>query len=238
VYTPLLIALQLLTRLPVGLPGPPSAQESGRSLLYYPVVGLLIGGLLWGLGHLLQSSPPELAAALILLVWVMLTGALHLDGLADCADAWLGGHGDRERTLAILKDPASGPAGVVALTLLLLLKWSALLALFDTGVWLLWAALAGRLGLVWLFLTTPYVRVGGLGAQLVAALPRRAAWVVAWAGLVVLLVGAGPGVVLACALMFYLLRHLLLQRLGGTTGDGAGALVELLEAAVLVAAAL
>ncbi|HCJ29476.1 MAG TPA: adenosylcobinamide-GDP ribazoletransferase, partial [Pseudomonas sp.] len=98
---PLLIALQFLTCLPVRLDGKPEPRAIGVSLLYYPVVGLLMGGMLVVLGMALHDTAPALRAALVLAAWVAITGALHLDGLADSADAWLGGFGDRERTLAI-----------------------------------------------------------------------------------------------------------------------------------------
>lgn len=103
---PFWIALQFLSSLPVRLPGMPAAEQMGRSLLFYPVVGLLFGVLLWAFDSLLAASPLLLHAALLLTLWVLLSGALHLDGLADSADAWLGGFGDRERTLTIMKDPA------------------------------------------------------------------------------------------------------------------------------------
>ncbi|HBM07500.1 MAG TPA: adenosylcobinamide-GDP ribazoletransferase, partial [Pseudomonas sp.] len=117
---PFLIALQFLTCLPVRLRGMPEPQQIGRSLLYYPLVGLLLGGMLCLLGVALGNAAPPLKAALLLAAWVWLTGALHLDGLADSADAWLGGFGDRERTLAIMKDPCSGPVAVAVLVLVLL----------------------------------------------------------------------------------------------------------------------
>lgn len=123
---PFWIALQFLSSLPVSLPGMPAPREVGRSLLYYPLVGLLFGLLLWLASHLLQGTPSPLHAALLLTLWVLLSGALHLDGLADSADAWLGGFGDRERTLRIMKDPRSGPIAVVTLVLVLLLKFCAL----------------------------------------------------------------------------------------------------------------
>lgn len=126
---PLLIALQFLTSLPIRLPAMPEPEQQGRSLLYYPLVGLLLGALLCLAAFVLDGAPALLQAALLLTLWVALTGALHLDGLADSADAWLGGFGDRERTLQIMKDPRSGPVAVVVLVLLLLLKFSALLAL-------------------------------------------------------------------------------------------------------------
>ena len=115
------IALQFLSSLPVRLPGMPEPRQVGRSLLCYPLVGLLFGLLLWLANHLLYGAPTALHAAMLLTLWVLLSGALHLDGLADSADAWLGGFGDRERTLQIMKDPRSGPIAVVTLGLVLLL---------------------------------------------------------------------------------------------------------------------
>ena len=165
---PLLIALQFLTRLPVRLPGMPEPAEVGRSLLWYPLVGLLIGGLLLALHLLLGSTAALLQAAIVLACWVGLSGGLHLDGLADSADAWVGGYGDRERTLAIMKDPRSGPIAVVVLVLVLLLKFVALVVLLERGAWaaLLLAPWLGRALLPLLLMSTPYVRPGGLGALL------------------------------------------------------------------------
>ncbi|MEN5034334.1 adenosylcobinamide-GDP ribazoletransferase [Pseudomonas sp. TWI929] len=236
---PLLIALQFLSRLPVSLPGMPAPREVGRSLLCYPLVGLLFGLLLWLASHLLQGTPAPLHAALLLTLWVLLSGALHLDGLADSADAWLGGFGDRERTLLIMKDPRSGPIAVVTLVLVLLLKFCALWVLVERGIGaqLLLAPVIGRAAMLGLFLGTPYVRPGGLGQALAQHLPRRAAgWVLLGCALFCLFLG-GWIVVLALA-VFAWLRHLMCRRLGGTTGDTAGAMLELLELVVVLGLAL
>ena len=239
---PFLIALQFLSSLPLQLPRMPSPAEQGRSLLCYPLVGLLFGLLLLAGAWLLEGAPPVLAAALLLALWVALSGALHLDGLADSADAWLGGLGDRERTLAIMKDPRSGPMAVVVLVLLLLLKFAALLALLEAGHWLalLLVPVLARASLLWLFLTTPYVRAGGLGAAMAAHLPRDAGWrVLLLSGAACLLAGWSGVLAVAGALGVHLLvRRQLLRRLGGTTGDTAGALLELSECALLVLLAL
>lgn len=239
---PLLIALQFLTRLPVRLPGLPTAQENGRSLLWYPFVGLLIGGLLL-LGFAVTSGVAvSLQAALLLAVWVWLSGGLHLDGLADTADAWVGGYGDRERTLAIMKDPACGPIGVISLVLLLLLKWAALMALLEAGQWLvlLLAPWLGRWVLPLLLFTTPYVRPGGMGQVLSEHMPRSSLpALLAVHALAMLLCGWAGLIGLVVALLVWgVVRHYLQQRLGGTTGDTAGALVELVEAGVLLGWAL
>ncbi|RAI71058.1 adenosylcobinamide-GDP ribazoletransferase [Pseudomonas fluorescens] len=240
---PFWIALQFLGSLPIRLPGMPEPRELGRSLLFYPLVGLLFGAILWAVNGLLLGAPTLLHAALLLSVWVLLSGGLHLDGLADSADAWLGGFGDRERTLTIMKDPRSGPIAVVTLVLVLLLKFSALLALIEQAhsLALIIVPLIGRSALLGLFLTTPYVRAGGLGQALADHLPRSAGkQVLAVSALAcVLIAGFSGALALVLAVLgFVWLRQVMLRRLGGTTGDTAGAMLELLEVAVLVGLAL
>jgi len=241
-----LIAARFLTRWPLPDPGPCGDEDNGLSVAFYPLVGLTIGGLLCGLAVLLPvayPAQPDLAAALLLVGWVWVTGGLHLDGLADTADAWIGGMGDRERTLRIMKDPNSGPFGVTALVLVLLCKWEAIASLLGGSgsavpILLCIPVLARALLLV-LFLTTPYVRPGGLGARLGTHLRRRATWLAlvlalgvsasVLGGLVLPLLSAG-------ILLFVLWRRFLMRRLQGFTGDTAGALVELGETLMLVAA--
>jgi adenosylcobinamide-GDP ribazoletransferase len=240
---PLLIALQFLTRLPIRLAGMPAPEELGRSLLWYPLVGLLLGATLLAMHWLLGNSAVPLQAACLLAMWVAASGGLHLDGLADTADAWVGGLGDRERTLTIMKDPRSGPIAVVVLVLVLLLKFVALWVLLaQDAEWaaLLLAPVLGRSALLALFMTTPYVRAGGLGQALATHLPRPAArgvlLAVAVAALCLGLVGLSA-LLVSVALFFYV-RRCLRERLGGFTGDTAGALLELVECAVMLALAL
>ncbi|WP_323148259.1 adenosylcobinamide-GDP ribazoletransferase [Pseudomonas oryzihabitans] len=235
-----LIAVQFLTRLPVRLPGMPAPEAIGRSVLWYPAIGLLIGAVLSLIAWVGAGGGVFLQAALVLAAWVMVTGGLHLDGLADTLDAWVGGYGDRERTLAIMKDPACGPMGVLALLLTLLLKWSALVVLLPDSLACLWLApLAGRLALPWLLLTTAYVRPGGLGDMLSRHLPRKLlnrVLLLGAAGLALL--PQGFVALLVTAGIALLARRALRKRLGGTTGDTAGALLEITETGVLVALAL
>lgn len=239
-FYPFLIALQFLTRFPVRVMQTTDKRLIGRSLLYYPLVGLILGFALAALNWALDSAPALLRAALLLAAWAMLTGALHLDGLADSADAWIGGLGNRQRTLAIMKDPYCGPAGVVALVLVLLIKFTALHGLGPNG-WLtiVMVPVLARSAVVLLFLTTPYVRPGGLGAALAANLPRMsgATVVVAtWAAVAIIAGMKGLWLVLAVCSAYLLLRHVMIKRLGGTTGDTAGTLVEVAETVALVAA--
>lgn len=144
--------------------------------------------------------------------------------------------------MAIMKDPRSGPAAVSTVTLTLLLKFAALAALVKTGVWpvLLLAPVLGRSVLVMLLLTTPYVRPGGMGSAIVEYLPRAAAvLVLLMVAAFGLLAGKVGVLALAVAVVtWFVLRWMMMRRLGGMTGDTLGAAVELTEVAVLVVLAL
>lgn len=234
------VAIAFLTRLPV--PTPPFDDKAAQavSVAWYPLVGALIGAWLCALAWALQGAPPMLSAALIVTAWVVLTGALHLDGLADSADAWIGGLGNRERTLEIMKDPRSGPAGVVALILVLLLKFAALASLGAVSYApLLLAPMLARAGLTALFIAMPYARQEGLGRALMQAPRRACSWALGAAVTLSLCFGQrGVLAAAAAALVWFAWRRACLKRLGGFTGDTAGALAEMLEAAVLVAVAV
>ena len=237
--THLFLAISFLTRLPVPELSKLEARDFARAALYYPLVGLLIGGLLCLPVLLLPQAAPLLLAAILTVLWAALTGGLHLDGLADSADAWLGGFGDAEKTQRILKDPLVGAAAVIAVVGVLLLKFAALTVLLEHQQWplILFAPVIGRSLILLLFLTTPYVRVGGLASAVTQYLPRTAAWWISVGGLLLgfALSGAALGLTL---LGFWLLRRLMLQRLQGCTGDTAGASVEIGEMCWLVGAAL
>ncbi|MCV6589114.1 MAG: adenosylcobinamide-GDP ribazoletransferase [Marinobacterium sp.] len=234
-----LVALQFLSQIPVNFRHWPSEREVGWSVCFYPLVGLCCGGLLWSGAYLLSGAPVMVTAVLLLLVWVWFSGALHLDGLADSADAWLGGRGDRQRTLAIMKDPTAGPLAVVVLVLVLLLKAVLIAALLQQALYwpLLLAPVVGRMVPPLLLLTTPYVRPQGLGQMLVDQLPRlQLGWILA--GWALFLLAFSPWAValtlIGLLLLHRLLRRLMLVRLGGATGDTLGAALELQETAWLL----
>ncbi len=234
-------ALQLLTRLPVHA-GRITDADPARSLYWYPVVGVLIGASL----HALASWPTAAhgtLAALVLLAWVAITGALHLDGLADSADAWLGGYGDRTRSLEIMRDPRIGAAGACAVALILIGKFAALVALVEhERTWILLGVCAlARCAVPLLYGTTEYVRPGGLGEALARASTGALAWkVVTPCVLAVTLLSGVDGLVSAgaMAVLFLACRHLMCRRLGGATGDTTGATIEVLETGALMAVAL
>ncbi len=231
------LALQFLTRLPTPQYAEVTPQTVGRSLLFHPLVGLIIGALLLAAAQLVTIISPLMTAALVLALWLLLSGALHIDGLADMADAWVGGQGDRERTLEIMKDPYCGPMGVSAVAALLLLKFAALIEVINGApLLLLLAPVIGRCASVVLMLTTPYCRQTGLASDMVRHMPRYALWLqllLIGAGLIFLLQWLAVGIFGIVLLLFMIFRYALLQRLQGFTGDTAGALIEMIEVVIL-----
>jgi len=214
------------------------------ALPWFPVVGLLLGLLLFGAARLGQWAThdrwPEASALVVLVVSCLLTRGLHLDGLADWADGFWGST-DREKTLAIMKDSAVGSFGAIALICVLLAKWLCVTRLIagDGCVWIAAACVVSRTAQVGLAALYPYARAeGGTAAPYVAESgTRHAAWAVAvavvilfslfrlhWAGLVALV----PAWVVA-----RLFGHSCRKRIGGITGDLIGAGSELAETAVL-----
>ncbi len=234
------LALQFLTRVPVTVAFTATDKQLGQSVLYFPLVGLMMGAVLTAIAVGMNTLPVTLQAAILLSVWVIITGGLHLDGLADSADAWVGAPGDRQKTLAIMKDPAAGPVAVIILILVLLLKWNALLQILSTHNFqpLLISPLLGRTALLLLMLSTPYVRKKGLGEKMKHYVPTMPAQIVVAAVLsgTFFIAGLLPlalmGGVLIC------LRYAAIQRVGGMTGDLYGAAVELVELSVLLGLAV
>jgi adenosylcobinamide-GDP ribazoletransferase len=232
-------AVQFLTRIPL----PPVEPRLDAALVWFPLVGLLLGGALAALDIALRSLNVQslLASTLIVVALLVLTGALHADGLMDTSDAVFG-HATPERRLEIMRDPRVGAFGVVGLVCVVTLKIAALDALppaLRTSTLLLSPTL-GRWSIVLLATLFPYGREIGLGSPLksTATRPRLAMAsvlpVVACIGAGTVGVGLGVLTVLA-ALMF---GWWLMRLLPGLTGDCYGAGCELTEALVLVTAAV
>ncbi|MBI2911278.1 MAG: adenosylcobinamide-GDP ribazoletransferase [Chloroflexi bacterium] len=214
----------------------------GRSQLFFPVAGLLVGlamGGLWFLLGLLFTAP--VVAAAVVLAWVAVTGALHFDGLADSADA-LFLSGDAQRRLAVLKDPHLGAFGLAAGGGVLLLKFAAVLALPPRSA-VSALAVAGALGAWAMCLAIycfPYVAGrGGLGDVFRAS---RRLWMIVTASAVtiatslLLLGGAGAVMAVLALLATLVVGRYATARLTGLTGDVYGAICELSQVAVLLAA--
>lgn len=236
----LVTAIRFLTIVPVpgaGLEGPDAL---GRAAVWFPVVGLALGLLLAATDRLLSwPFPPLLAALLVLTLWKLLTGGIHLDGLADCLDG-LGADDPGER-LAIMRDSRIGAFGALGLILLLLLSLGALaeLAPPGRGATLILAPLVGRYAPLLMARTFPPASPdSGYGG----AFMRSVSGTAVVTGGVVVAVGAGltlglRGEIAAAAGLAAALvaGRVFSRRLHGLTGDGLGAGVELAELGVLLA---
>lgn len=235
--TPFWIALQFLTVLPIELKTIPTAQQNGQAILFYPLVGLIIGGILFIFTCLLAKIPIVLLASIILTLWIWLTGGLHLDGLADTADAWVGGFGDKQRTLQIMKDPSCGPIGVLSLVIICLLKFVLIYVLIEQHqtLFLILVPIVGRVVPSILFLTTSYVREKGLGRSLTDHLPKITSWIITGFVLLLPLYWELQGLIAIIGFLSSLvyLRHLFIKRIGGITGDTVGAAIEISETVLL-----
>jgi adenosylcobinamide-GDP ribazoletransferase len=230
----LILAVQFLTRLPTPRVADFKPEDLSRSAIWFPLVGLLIGTVLamalWA-GAQLDPWAGALAA---LLLWVWITGALHLDGLGDMADALGAAHRDPAKLLSVMKDPHAGSFAVVSIAMQLITKLVLLMlaAKAEVALWLLvlvpaWA----RFGPLMWSLTLPPLGSGSA---------ERFAWeikrgpAIGWALALILPVLIAPAL-LAAPIAVVAWRLYLKRRVGGVTGDLMGAGVEITETVTLAA---
>ena len=238
----LAIAFGFLTRLPVKNALVEEA-DLGRSLSWFPIVGMALGLALVGTERLLRGYlSSDLVAVGLVALLAALTGGLHLGGLADVSDALGGGRGDRLRMLAIMRDSRIGAHGATVLCLFLIAKvFTVMMVLRHDAVWELFAfPILARWAVIPLVIFFPYARVEGLGRLFhwhgrplhFAMATCLTSALVAWTGVRVIVPGVSA---LAVALGMGLW---LKRRLGGLTGDVYGATIELSEIVFLVVAGL
>lgn len=233
----LLAAFQFLTIFPPIIRRKFTPQELGRSVGWYPIVGLALGGALYGLESSLRLFlPPQVTAVLALTVWLIFTRALHFDGFLDTCDGLFGGF-IPERRLEIMRDSRVGAFGVAGGMLLLLLKYTAIVSLPRIFPGLLLAPVLARWSVAMAIFIFPYGRENGLGRDIKdntrwpqAALATGIALVLAW------LIGGWKGLIAWAAAGLLLVAGLryVLRLIPGLTGDIYGALCEVVEASVLV----
>ena len=234
--TSLLTAFQFLTTFPAVIRRAFTAQELGRAVGFFPIVGLALGGVLYGLEvGLGLIFPAQVVAVFVLAAWLLLTRALHFDGFLDSCDGLFGGF-TPERRLEIMRDSRVGAFGVAGGGLLLLTKYAAIFSLPDLSGLLL-APVLGRWTLSMAIFAFPYAREKGLGRDMKdivgwsqVALSTVVAVLAVWffAGWTGVLAFALAGIVLWLGATF------ILRRIPGLTGDSYGALCELTELATLL----
>lgn len=229
----LVLALQFMTRLPV----PAVAAEErhvAQAIRWFPIAGLVVGLCIAGAAWVGLQRDPWAGALLGLLAWIGVTGALHLDGLGDIADAAGAAHADRSRLSVVLADPHIGSFGVTAIVLQLTAKLVLLrLALEAPSFGALVAIpVAARVGPLLWTLTLPSLHQG-IGSTFGAG----ASWpaVVLWFGPLLAAAWFVAPALLAVLPAMVLWRLWLRGRIGGISGDGHGAGIELVETATLAA---
>lgn len=237
-------AIRLLTRFPTGADNPYDASLAGPAVSYYGVVGLLIGVLLSVLAAVLSkwlNMPPLPTAALLLCAWVWVTGALHLDGLGDCADAWMSG-GSKERLLSIMQDTHCGVGAIVSIVLVLLVKFSALVTIVQNSAHsgllvLLIAPAIARILLSFVVAKFVYLRSSGLGCSIKNDLALNYITMASGLILLALVLIAFKATLLALlgGLVGFIIVYLsIIKKINGVTGDVYGAVVEVIEATALL----
>lgn len=233
-----LLALQFLTILPVKTKSEIKEKDFGASLLYFPLVGLLIG-LLLSLGSLLFSLFPALVkSAMILTLSIFITGGIHLDGFADTCDG-LYGNKPVEKILEIMRDSRIGAMGVIGITSLLVLKFSVITSLPEGFLWkiLIVMPVFSRWFQVLACRTARYVRREGKAKYFIEYSQRRdviiggiftlalSVLLMSMKGFILFFISMIPA-----SLFLYYIR----RRIGGMTGDTIGAVNEIAEVCMLL----
>jgi adenosylcobinamide-GDP ribazoletransferase len=243
-FTELAAAFGLLTRLPVHRLPLSIIQTRSDAVWAYPLVGATVGALgggVYWLAHGL-SCLPALAALWALAAMILLTGALHEDGLADLADGFAGG--TPEQSLAIMRDHRIGAYGVIALMLSLAIRGTAIALIADPHAVvaaLMAAGAASRLSAVLLMAALPHARPDGLSVTVgrprapLAGAALGLTFVVSW---VLLPFGRALVVMLTALAAALILGSIARARLGGQTGDVLGASCQLSECLALTALAI
>lgn len=240
-------ALRFLTVLPLAGSYGAGEKDLAASPAYFPLVGLLLGAAAAGAACALSlAAAPMLTAALLVGLLLAFSGALHMDGLSDTADGFLSSR-PRERVLEIMKDSHVGAMGVIAIVLVLLVKFAALatVAGHDVPV-LLWPAvllmpLAGRCVMVLHMALLPGARAGGLGAAFLKRRPwAAAAWSMAVLAAACAALFGAAGLAIAGAVLAVTLLQAgwSWRKIGGSTGDTFGAACEVAELVPVVMLAL
>ncbi len=240
ILTSVVVAFQFLTTVPPILRRNITPDELGRAVTYFPLVGIFIGFLLFGLNRILSAIfPSPLLAAVLLGVWIVCSGALHFDGLLDTVDGLLGGRTPEDR-MRILRDARVGAFAVAAGGTVLLLKFAAIGSLGSPWP-LVVAPLLGRWVVSMAVVLFPYARSEGLGrgmkdnAGWAQAAGASATAVIALALLATSVGAAASGAALvAVCISSWLLVRFALARIPGLTGDIYGALCEVGEVVCIV----
>lgn len=231
-----ILSLQFLTRIPINIPVDFNRENLRRSTFFFPLVGVILGGLSGTIYYLFSFINSELASLMTLISMIVLTGGLHLDGLADTLDGFMS-NTDRERTMEIMKDSRVGAFGVIGLILNLLAKY-VLISNIQTNVPIVLILSLGnsRLVLGHKMAYKKIARPGGLGDLFNSSNPKK---YVLTSGIIYIAILALINPIyllalLATIIMGEIISFITYRKIGGFTGDVFGTTVEVGEIMSLI----
>jgi len=234
---PIIAAFQFLTIFPTIIRRMFSSREMGRAVAWFPLVGLVLGSLLYCVHSLVQIIfPANVSTALTLFVWVIFTRAFHLDGFMDTCDGLFGGF-IPERRLEIMKDSRMGAFGIAGGVLILIIQYASLVSSLNLLPALVLATTLGRWASPLVIYTFPYAREDGLGIEMKrnvglkeVFLATLIAGIVSW----FTLSWFGLALMLGAAALAFLIAFYVMRLLPGLTGDIYGTVTTMVETLVLL----
>ncbi len=238
------LMVQFLTRIPINVDLDATSEDYGKGLVFAPIVGLVIGALLV-VSYMILSLifPITMTAALLLVIYIFVTGGLHIDGLGDTFDG-LFSNRSKERILEIMRDSRVGTNAVVAIFCLLLINWSVVSNINPENIVmvLMLFPVTGRIGSLIGAGVSVYAREGGgLGKSFIDFCSIKEIIIGMVPYLIIFFVTAGlRGLLLSIVpvISAFLLTKLFSRKIGGATGDILGAVCELNQVIFLISAYL
>ncbi|MFZ7119929.1 MAG: adenosylcobinamide-GDP ribazoletransferase [Eubacteriaceae bacterium] len=229
----LLVAISFFTRIPVKIKWEVSEDEFYSSMNLLPVIGLLIGAILYGIGYLLNGINNEVVSLILIIVYIWLTGGLHIDGFIDTVDGVLSNR-DKNRVLEIMKDSRIGAFGAIAIIILLLSYF--VLFKYINGVALLIMPIVGRSCALSAASLSKYAKeTNDLGKRFVEDMGKKdMVFAIIFTILVIVVADyfhVFPFVF--CILLTFYFVHYFKKKISGMTGDTIGMLIELNQVAYL-----
>jgi len=237
----LILAFGFLTRIPMPALAEFREEELSSSAIWFPLIGLCIGLTLIVVALLGATASPLIAGLLVMLLWLGISGGLHLDGAADLADGLGASHRDPERLLAVMKDPHNGAFGVMSIVAILLTKLVTVIWIVESPDIDLWVLLLipawARLGAIYWSQTLEPLAPGS-GQAFVWQVDAKSYWIWGGALLLLSLIFVSFMFALAAVATLLLWRAYLKWRLNGMSGDCLGAGIEYSECLMLLAVGL
>jgi len=226
----LLLAISMLTTIPFFKVHDFYKGINGYSVMFYPLVGFLLGAFLWGVYTLLSPFLASVHLGIIIFaLLVLLTGALHLDGFCDTID---GLYAPKERALEVMKDPHVGGMGMIFGITFLILKASSL-AYFELFYLLPLVLMLSRLNAVLAIYFYPYISLGGMGALAKEELTKKQMLIALFYSFLTILLYNKLLLLVSTLLVLFVIKSFFIKRYGGFTGDIYGFTIEVTELAIL-----